>query len=299
MAKSTKKKTDPPSEESKEPARPKIGSRERPITESHLKRVLERDPEADDPDKDFRIIQASVKDEFGIYSYEITSGPNSGDIIQNRKGAGRVYAEVTKALGRLNVHLAHIDDGFLYAGETIEDIDKMHTSDVAQRYHVSGVKLTGTAENRKISLIGSKYVTIGGRETVVTPASIFDNLCSYKWYNELNSEVDNFFREIELYKGGHSIPVEEPEEKPKKSKFKQLSLADQMNNDDANHEGGEMDQGEGDPDVTDTNVGDIDKPYERPFMDPPEDDHKSFHDLHKMKPATPGEDISKFAGGEV
>lgn len=158
------------------------------------------------------IKEASLKDDFCNYKYEITEGVGIGD-DHTVKGTGIIKDDMRHAFGNLIVHLAVIDDVFKHSGIEIDDIEKFHTHDLTALYHVTGIKIKGSRENETVILIGSKHVSsAGGRIDIATPKVAMDNFSSYKWYNELKAAVDEVRREVALYKEGKYTPVEVEEE---------------------------------------------------------------------------------------
>lgn len=174
------------------------------------------------------ITAAALKDGFCHYTFEITEGKGVGDTHQV-KGNGLFLDDLRHAFGKLNVHMACIDDVFKHSGIEIEDIDMYHTDDLASLYNVTGIKIKGGKENESVILLGNKYVSsAGGRIELASPKIPIDNLSSYKWYNELKTAVDEIRREVKLYKEGKYTAVEEEEAEDNP---KQMKITDMMNND--------------------------------------------------------------------
>jgi hypothetical protein len=172
---------------------------------------------------DFTIKEASLKDDFCNYTFEIITGVGSGD-THSVKGSGIIEDDMREAFGKFNVHLAAIDDVFKLSGIELEDIDKYHAHELATRYHVTGFKIKGGTENESIILVGSKFVgTAGGRIELATPKIPLDNLSSYQWYNELKAAADNAREEVALYKEGKYTSVQEEDDKPNP---RQLTIGD-------------------------------------------------------------------------
>lgn len=178
-------------------------------------------------EREFNITAAQIKDGFCHYTFEILRGIGEGD-THNVKGSGLVKDDMLDAFARFNVHMAVIDDAFKNSGTEIDDIDNFHNHELTANYHVSGFKIKGSEDNESIVLTGTKYVqSVRGRVNLETPKIPLDSLSSYHWYNELKTAADKARQEVELYKGGKYTPVEvEQEIKPKKEKFKQLTIAD-------------------------------------------------------------------------
>lgn len=197
-------------------AKERKGSKENPITQKDLERAANK---LKSSDRAFVIKEATIKDDFCNYSYEIISGIGRGD-SESAKGSNIIDIDMHKAFAKFNVHLAVIDDAFKYKGVEIADIDKEHNHELTGYYQVTGFKIKGGKENESIVLIGTKYVsTAGARMEIATPKIALDNLSSYKWYNELRKAADNAREEVALYKEGKYTEVE-PEEKEDPAQLK-------------------------------------------------------------------------------
>lgn len=197
----------------------KKGSKENPITSDDL---------IQDEGRPFEIIEASIKDDFCIYIFEVTKGVGLGD-KHKVDGKGIIDEDMRDAFAKFNVHLACIDDVFKHSDVEILDIDKMHGHELTGLYHVTGFKITGSAENECIILMGNKYVSsAGGRIEIKSPKIPLDNLSSYKWYNELKVAADKARWEVEEYKEG-KYTTEEDDPEDNKSGFKQMTIMDGSN----------------------------------------------------------------------
>lgn len=174
-------------------------------------------------DRDYIIMEASIKDGFCNYSFEIIKGIGTGD-THGVKGSGLVMDDMHNAFSKLNVHLAAIDDVFKHAGIEVENIHTMHTDDLTLLYHVTGFKIKGAKDDESIILIGNKYVgSAGGRIELATPKIPLDTSSSYKWAYELKDAVIKARSEVTLYKEGKYQPVEVTEAEkpnPKQTKMK-------------------------------------------------------------------------------
>ena len=163
----------------------------------------------------FVITEASIKDDYCNYSFEIIDGIGVGD-THSVKGSGIIEDDLRNAFANLNVHLAAIDDIFKHSKVEILDIDELHSHELTMLYHVTSIKIKGGQDNESIIIKGNKYVSsAGGRMEISTPQVPLDNLSSYKWYNELKDEVDLIREEVALYKEGKYSAVEEIEPVPK------------------------------------------------------------------------------------
>lgn len=183
-------------------------------------------------ERNFIIIDASLKDDLCNYSYQVTNGVGLGD-SHKVNGSGIIEDTLRHAFGKLNVHLACIDDVFKHSGIEIEDIDDLHGDELSFLYSVSGFKIKGGREDESVILIGSKYVSAaGGRIELSSPKIPLDNLSSYKYSEELKAAIDAARHQVELYKEGNYTAVEEEEvDTPKKSKARQLKISDMMGSD--------------------------------------------------------------------
>lgn len=174
-------------------------------------------------DHEIEILEASIKDDFCNYKFQIVSGVGAGD-EHAVKGKGIVDGDMHEAFAKLNAHLASIDDVFKHKGVNVTNIDTMHTDELTQLYHVTGFKLKGTDENKTVVLIGTKHVSeAGGRMDIETPKIPLDSLSSYKWYNELKDAVKDAVNEVKLYRGG-KYTEPEPEAEPENKA--QLTIGD-------------------------------------------------------------------------
>lgn len=160
----------------------------------------------------YNISQASLKDDFCSYSYIVKEGLGVND-QHDVKGSKMVTDDLIQAFGKLNVHLAVIDDVFKHKDIEIDDIDNFHADEITGMYSVSGIRIKGSDENESVVLVGNKYVSCSGsRISIETPKIPLDNLSSYKWYNELKAAVDVVRKEVSLYKEGKYVAYEEDEE---------------------------------------------------------------------------------------
>lgn len=209
-------------------AKPKKGSKENPVK---ITMYTAQDVELQsEPERDFAIIKADIKDDFCNHKYEVISGPASGE-KHNVNGPGLIMDTLRDAFGNLRVHLACIDDAFKHAAVAIDDIDQYHMHDLTNLYHVTGFEVKGSKGNECIVLKGNKFVSsVGARMEVETPKVALDDLSPYKWYAALSAAVEEVRNEVALYKEGNYSKVEtdvEDEDNPR-----QLTIADQINNED-------------------------------------------------------------------
>lgn len=183
----------------------KKGTKENPITGDDLKSIL------NSTNRGFKIVEASIKDDFCNYTYEVTKGVGLGD-KHKVDGKGIIDDDLRNAFVKFHVHQACIDDVFKHSNTEVLDIDKMHGHELTGLYHVIGFKISGGNENESIILMGTKYLSLGGRSEIKSIKVPLDNLSSYKWYNELKKAADNARYEVEEYKEGKYTAVEYEEE---------------------------------------------------------------------------------------
>lgn len=178
-------------------------------------------PKKEKEQKPFVITSAVIKDGFCSYEFEIKTGINVGD-INKVKGSGIIDGDLEYAFGKLNVHLAALDDIFKHSDTEVVNIDKMHTNPLTMEYEVTGFKIKGGDDNESIILVGHKRISCSGeRMALETPKIPLDKLSSYEYWKDLKKASELCREEVELYKGGKCTPVE-PEEKKDKN---QLSIA--------------------------------------------------------------------------
>ncbi|HTD92464.1 MAG TPA: hypothetical protein VK644_01580 [Chitinophagaceae bacterium] len=181
------------------------------------------------------ITSATIKDLHCNYDYVPMVGPQRLTPL-GAKGPGIIDDDLSEAMARLKAHLAYIDGAF--AGKRVSDIDKFHEHEITENYHVDSIKMKGSDGDRRISIIGSKHLEAGGRMKCETPPYLIEDHSGYKFYNELKSEVDFIFHEVELYmEGKYTMPVtddDEPED-PKQTKIQfEQPLDDSHTNDSEN-----------------------------------------------------------------
>lgn len=193
----------------------KKGSKENPISGDDLKSIFNG---VTGNQRSFKIVEASIKDDFCNYTYEVTKGVGLGD-KHKVDGKGIVMDDMLTAFASFNVHLACIDDVFLHSKTEFDDIDTMNNHEFTFLYLVTGFKILGGEDNESIILSGNKYVSsAGGRIEIKSPKIPLDNLSSYKWYNELKTAANKARREVEEYKEGkYEAVLEDPEEEKKSS----------------------------------------------------------------------------------
>lgn len=185
----------------------KKGTKANPITSKDLENLAKKIA-----GRDYKIIEAAVKDDFCNYTYEVTGGIGIGD-THGVKGAGIIKDELREALGVLHVHLAVMDESFKHSGIEITDIDTLHTHELTSLYRVNSFKVKDTKGAAHVTLKGTKYSSsAGGWFDITSPNVALDNLGGYQWYNELKKAVENVCEEVAKYREGNYTPVKEEEE---------------------------------------------------------------------------------------
>lgn len=200
----------------------KKGSKENPIV-VNMDRF--RDEELSEIQKDIAIKEASIKDDYCTYSYELLQGVCAGDVISGRKGAGIVHNDMTEAFEKLNVHLAVIDDAFSYSKIEIEDIDRFHGHELTGLFRVTGFKIRGNDDKESVILVGTKFIKTGGYISLETPRIKFDS--GYPFKNELREAIYKCVDEVEKYMNGKVAPSFEQTElefEPQENEFEGAAL---------------------------------------------------------------------------
>lgn len=173
------------------------------------------DPEFE---RGFSIVDASLKDDFCTYKYEVTTEPGRGD-RHTVNGSGIVKDELKEAFKKLNVHLAHIDDAFKHRKKVPTSIMELMEDEQAGLYEVTGFTLKGGSTNGAVILAGSKYVSVGGRISINTPKVMLDNLSGYPFYEELKEAIEECREQVALYKEGNYIATSDDDELPGQGKM--------------------------------------------------------------------------------
>lgn len=205
-------------------AKARKGSKENPLKKVDIENLAKKIA-----GRNYKINEASIKDDFCNYRYEVTEGIGLGD-THGVTGAGIIKDELREALGVLHVHLAVMDEIFKHSGIEVEDIDTLHTHELTSLYRVTSFKIKDTKGAAHVTIKGTKYASsAGGWFDITSPSVAMDNLSSYKWYNELKKAVDDICEEVAKYREGNYIPVKNEEETDKD----QGSLFDGKTTDDA------------------------------------------------------------------
>lgn len=208
--------------------RAKKGTKENPITTDDLAAIA--DAVLGEKKRPYRILEATIKDDFCNYSYEMTEGKGPYD-LHTVKGKGIIMDDMREVFRKFRVHMAAIYGVFKLQGIEIKDIDLHHSDDIVLEFHVTGFKIKGSDEMESIVLIGSKHCPeTAGRIDLALPPIDISTLSSYKWYNELKELADRARDEVSLYKEGKYIVPDTEEDddgelKPKGRRARQLTIA--------------------------------------------------------------------------
>lgn len=153
-------------------------------------------------ERDYIITGATIKDGKCDYSYRVTEGNGVGD-THNVKGVGIHEDDLSKAFGKINAHMAHIDDAFKNAKEEVTKItNKIHNHELTALYMVAGIAIKGD-ENEAVILSATKQISCSGEYMQIkTPKIPIDSLSSYKHWEDLKEAIDLVREEVALYKEG-------------------------------------------------------------------------------------------------
>ena len=165
------------------------------------------------PERDYIITGATIKDGKCDYSYRVTEGNGIGD-THNVKGVGIHDDDLATAFGKLNAHMALIDDAFKNSNEEVTKITgKIHNHVLTALYGVSGFAIKGD-ENESVILTASKQISCSGEHMQIkTPKIPIDKLSSYTHWSDLLDTMDHVREEVALYKEGKCTnpePIEDP-----------------------------------------------------------------------------------------
>jgi len=209
----------------------KKGSQENPIVLDAAKILSISNYKPSIPDRSYRILNATLKDGFVNYGYEITEGVGLGD-IHNVKGKGIIESDLEEAWAEMNIHLALMDDIFKIGKVKFTNINEIKVHEYALLFQLTGFKISGAFDSESIVLTGTKYIKGLGRQAVEMPKVAMDNLSSYKHYAELKYTIDWVRDEVCLYKEGKYTPVEteDDEEKPDPKQAKIFDNLDDSEN---------------------------------------------------------------------
>lgn len=153
------------------------------------------------------ILDATIKDGFCHYGYEVKEGIGSGDKVKV-KGIGLIEQDMRDGFHKLKIHLAIIDDVFKHKDIEIKSIAKMINHEIIADYFVEGFKIKGGEGDEQVVLVGQKKVTAGGMLEITTPPIPLDSFSSYEWHKDLKSTIEYCREEVILYKNGKYTEVE-------------------------------------------------------------------------------------------
>lgn len=239
--------------EEKGQSKKRAGSKEQPLAAGTVEKLKITTETAEDPELEYVITEANLKDHTCLYKYAILKGVNAGDKHQVTNTSDKLVEEsLLEAFSKFNVHLACIDDVFKHSGIEIEDVNKFHTHDLTGRYTVTGFKIKGGEELESIVLSGNKVISsASGRIELDTPKIMLDNLSSYPWYKELIEAAEDAMEEVRQYKEGNFTLKEKPEEPEADTKTGNLFEQGNQNpgaEDNDNIQDAEFEEGNGKPD---------------------------------------------------
>ena len=174
----------------------------------------------------FRITEATIKDGFCNYSYEITKGVGLGRThkVDGKVSGNIIDDDMRTAFSKFNVHMAAIGDIFKHSGIEIKDIDKEHGNAITGLFNVTGFKIIGSSDNETIQLFGTYYVSVGSRFDLDSPKIPLDSASSYHWYKQLKPVANKARLEVLLYDNGKYTKAE-PEEEEDSKKVKQGKMS--------------------------------------------------------------------------
>ena len=159
-----------------------------------------------EPTKEYGITQAVLKDGFCNYSFKVLKGVGVNG-IHAVKGGGIVLPDLEESFEMLNVHLAALDDVFKHSDVDVKNIDKMRNNELTALYRCTGFKIKGTEDLKKVILMGTKSVSVGGQISLETPEVLVEKLSSYESWKELKKVLDAAILEVELYNEGKYTEV--------------------------------------------------------------------------------------------
>lgn len=165
----------------------------------------------------YAVIFAEIKDDFCNYHYRITTGKHKDFVHRVTNKIGIIDDDLRESFSKLAVHLAVKDDIFKHSGREIQDIEEMHTDELATLYSVTAFKIGGEGSAETVALVGNKYLSDGTRMELETPRIAIDNLSSYKWWDQLNQALATCRTEVSLYHEGKYTLKEKVEPEPDKN----------------------------------------------------------------------------------
>lgn len=161
-----------------------------------------------DPDKELEIMEASIKEDSCNYKYEILVGVGKGDHI-SRDGNGIIHQDLKDAIDELRIHLAIIDDAIKVDSDIDPELAEgkligLMDHPAHDLFNVNGFKISGTAGDESVILLGSKWVTFGGNKACLTPKVKLQS--QYPFRNQLEAALNKCRQEVVLYMEGKTKP---------------------------------------------------------------------------------------------
>lgn len=165
-------------------------------------------------DSGIKITGATIKDDFCLYSYEITEGKCEGDKVTSRKGSNIVHEDMKLAFQKLHPHLASIcEEVEVDPQSDISKIEKFN-ADVHKEgslehkishFTVHSFKITGGGDNEALILTGEKRLSTGDHIGLTTYKIKWDDT-TYHFVADLRAAVNNVILEVEEYMNGKCAP---------------------------------------------------------------------------------------------
>lgn len=155
------------------------------------------------------IVKAAIKDGYCNYVYKEQTGVNAGD-KHAVTGQGLVHADMMNAFGKLNVHLAMIDDAFLVSGIDVKSIHDFHDHALTGNYDVDSFEVIGSDDTEKCVIKGTKFSKhTHDRMTAGSPKIGLAENSSHAYASDLKEAIELCRYEVELYKQGKHAPIED------------------------------------------------------------------------------------------
>lgn len=158
-------------------------------------------------DKEVEIKGAAINDALCNYSYELLMGKTKGDTLTH-KGAHIIHDDLQRKFDSLSVFLAHIDDAYTGNSNTTPLGDLEQESET-EKYYVTGFRISGTEENRAVTLSGWKEVT-EGVINFSTPKIKYTS--AYLYLSYLKERIQEVIDEVEEYRNGKTAPQDDPDQ---------------------------------------------------------------------------------------
>lgn len=155
------------------------------------------------------ITKASIKDGVCNYTYKEQTGVNAGD-KHAVTGQGLVHADMMNAFGKLNAHLAIVDDAFITADIEVERVADFDNHPLTGQYDVDSFEVIGTDDNEKVVIKGTKFVkSMHDRMTSGSPKIPLGEGSSHKFASDLKDAIELCRYEVEQYRLGKHAPIED------------------------------------------------------------------------------------------